>query len=61
MMHHDAGVKTVAVGGLPQAGPMQTASGTRGAQLYTAEDIDNTIAVAEYFNATTADILPDRD
>ena len=61
MMHHDAGVKTVVVGGLPHNGPMQTASGTRGAQLYTAENIDDTIAVAKYFNATTANILPDRD
>ncbi len=61
MMHHDAGVKTVVVGGLPQTGPMQTASGTRGAQLYTAENVDDDIAIAEYFNATTANLLPDRD
>ena len=61
MMHHDAGVKTVVVGGLPQTGPMQTASGTLGAQLYTAENVDDDIAVAEYFNATTANILPDRN
>lgn len=61
MMHYDAGVKTVVVGGLPQDGPMQTASGTRGAQIYTAENIDADIAVAEYFNATTSDLLPDRD
>ena len=61
MMAHDAGVKTVVVGGLPQTGPMQTASGTRGAQLYTAENIDDAIAVAEYLNATTASFLPDRN
>ena len=61
MMHHDAGVKTVVVGGLPQTGPMQTASGTRGAQLYTAENIDDAITVAEYLNATTASLLPDRN
>lgn len=61
MMHHDAGVKTVVVGGLPQTGPMQTASGTRGAQLYTAQNIDDAIAVAENFNATTANLLPDRN
>lgn len=61
MMHHDAGVKTVVVGGLPQTGPMQTASGTRGAQLYTAENIDDAIAVAENLNATTASLLPDRN
>ena len=61
MMHHDAGVKTVVVGGLPQTGPMQTASGSRGVQLYTAENIDDAISVAEYFNTTTANFLPDRN
>ena len=61
LMHHDAGVKTVVVGGLPQIGPMQTASGSRGAQLYTTQNIDDDIAVAEYVNATTADYLPDRE
>ena len=61
MMHHDAGVKSVVVGGLPQTGPMQIASGGRGAQIYTAENIDDDIAVAEYFNATTAGYLPDRE
>ena len=61
MMHHDAGVNSVVIGGLPQNGPMQTASGTRGAQLYTSMNIDDDIAVAEYFNATTADYLPDRE
>ena len=61
MMHHDAGVKTVVVGGLPQTGPMQTASGSRGAQLYTAQNIDDVIAVAEFFNETTADYLPNRE
>ena len=61
MMHHDAGVKSVVIGGLPQSGPMQIASGTRGAQLYTSENIDDDISVAEYFNATTAEYLPDRE
>lgn len=60
MMCHDAGAQSVVIGGLPQDGPMQRASGTRGAQLYTAENIDDDIAVAEYFNATTSDYLPDR-
>ena len=61
MMHHDAGVKTVVIGGLPQSGPMQTASGSRGDQIYSAQNIDDDIAVAEYFNATTGDYLPDRE
>ena len=61
MMHHEAGVKTVVVGGLPQTGPMQTASGSRGVQIYLDQNIDDDITVAEYFNATTADYLPDRE
>lgn len=36
-----AGVRTVAVGGLPARGPMQTASGNRGAATYSADDLDN--------------------
>ena len=59
MMHHEADVKTVVVGGLPQTGPMQIASGTRGSQIYLDQNIDDDISVAEYFNATTADYLPD--
>ena len=61
MMHHDAGVKTVVVGGLPQTGPMQTASGSRGAEIYTADNIDDDISDAIYLNATTAGYLPDRE
>ena len=61
MMHHEAGIKAVTVGGLPSAGPMQIASGTRGAQIYLAENIDDDISVAEGFNVTTNDFLPDRE
>ena len=61
MMHHDAGIRTVVVGGLPQNGPMQAASGSRGAQVYSSENIDDDILVAKYFNATTQDYLPDRE
>ena len=61
MMHHEAGVRTVVAGGPPKAGPMQTASGSRGAQLYTADLIDFDIAVAEYLNATANTTLPDRE
>ncbi len=60
MMHHEAGVKTVVVGGLPESGPMQAASGSRGAEIYIAQNIDNSVAAAEYFNATTAEYLPTR-
>ena len=61
MMHHEAGVKSVVIGGLPQTGPMQIASGSRGAQLYTDVNIDDDISVAEYFNSTTSNNLPDRE
>ncbi|KAF2799804.1 hypothetical protein K505DRAFT_413446 [Melanomma pulvis-pyrius CBS 109.77] len=40
LMSHQAGVKTVVVGGRPSTGPMQTASGNRGARLYSGEAID---------------------
>ncbi|KAI9778900.1 MAG: hypothetical protein M1816_003881 [Peltula sp. TS41687] len=43
MMHHEAGVRTVVAGGLPQAGEMQAIGGTRGALRYSAGNIDNDI------------------
>ena len=61
MMHHEAGVKAVTVGGRPSSGPMQIASGTRGAQIYLAQNIDDDISVAKSFNATTNSSLPDRE
>ena len=60
MMHHEAAVRTVVAGGSPKPGPMQTASGSRGAQLYTADLIDNDISAAEYLNTSTNKLLPDR-
>lgn len=60
-MHYNAGVRTVVVGGRPRTGPMQTASGSRGAQFYDSYNIDADIAVAEAFNATTTNYLPDRN
>ena len=57
LMTQQAGVRTVAVGGRPKEGPMQAASGSRGAlaysadqldyDFYTAQDIDES-ATAEY-------------
>ncbi|KAF6841281.1 peptidase s41 family protein [Colletotrichum musicola] len=35
-----AGAHTVVVGGAPHPGPMQAASGTRGARVYTGDDLD---------------------
>ena len=36
MMHYQAGVRTVVVGGLPEAGPMQVPAGSRGAEAYSS-------------------------
>ena len=40
MMTHQAGVRTIAVGGRPEAGPMQASGGTRGALAYGADLLD---------------------
>jgi hypothetical protein len=58
-----AGVRTTTVGGRPNRGPMQTASGNRGAVVYTSNrldfDIDN---LKDLVNNTAAfDRLPSRD
>lgn len=39
-MTAQAGVKTVVVGGRPTTGPMQRASGSRGARIYSSEALD---------------------
>lgn len=46
MMSHQAGVRTVVVGGRPEPGPMQATSGSRGASVYSAQDLDEDIAVS---------------
>jgi NAD-dependent dihydropyrimidine dehydrogenase PreA subunit len=40
LMAHQAGVRTISIGGRPVVGPMQTASGTRGAREYTSDALD---------------------
>jgi hypothetical protein len=40
LMAHQAGVRTIVVGGRPAAGPMQTASGNRGALIYSADALN---------------------
>lgn len=60
MMHHQAGVQTVAAGGLPSNGPMQTPSGSRGAQAYTFDNINTDIAIAKETNASAGNFLPER-
>lgn len=60
LMHHEAGVRTVTVGGRPSTGPMQAASGSRGAELYSSSDLDADFEVGENLNATAAALLPSR-
>ena len=60
IIHHEAGVKAVAVNGRPSPRPIQIASETRGAQVYLAQNINDDISVIEILNTTTNDLLPDR-
>lgn len=60
-MHHEAGVRTVAVGGRPSYGPMQAPSGSRGAQFYSTFDLDLDFQVASKINTTAGDVLPSRE
>ncbi|KAG4433289.1 hypothetical protein IFR05_011234 [Cadophora sp. M221] len=64
MMHNEAGVKTVVVGGRPSYGPMQAVGMTRGVRSYDIDsqldtDITETQAIRD-FNNEPADFLPDR-
>jgi hypothetical protein len=62
MMAHQAGVRTVTVGGRPTTGPMQAASGTRGARVYSADALDGDFEFASSVNQTANSSLPqDRD
>lgn len=47
MMHHQAGVRAVAVGGRPVTGPMQAPAGTRGAILYDTNSLDGSISTVQ--------------
>lgn len=62
MMAHQAGVKTVVVGGRPVTGPMQAISGTRGASVYSADALDNDFDFVNSTigNATATSLLPSR-
>ena len=59
-MHHQAGVRTVVVGGRPEIGAMQAIGGNRGAESYDANALDEDIDFAESVNASVTDVLPDR-
>lgn len=58
-VHH--GVKTVAVGGLPEEGPMQGAAGTRGGLVYDFESAMRDIETAQKKNPSEAKSLPSVD
>ena len=60
LMHHEAGVHTVVVGGRPEYGPMQAPGETRGAQFANVLGIDLDIRITESINTTTKGYLPDR-
>ncbi|KAF2186875.1 hypothetical protein K469DRAFT_705404 [Zopfia rhizophila CBS 207.26] len=57
------GVRTVVAGGRPSTGPMQAASGNRGARLYSADQIDDDILFArsidEFVDESANGTLPD--
>ncbi|KAL8627048.1 hypothetical protein Q9189_007249 [Teloschistes chrysophthalmus] len=58
LMHHQAGARTVVVGGLPEAGPMQMPAGNRGGEAYSAFALDDDILFANSTNSTAAAQLP---
>ncbi|KAL4889444.1 hypothetical protein BDV59DRAFT_210361 [Aspergillus ambiguus] len=60
LMHHEAHVRTVAVGGRPDYTPMQAPSGTRGAASYDIRQMDLDIHNALLINNATPPFLPDR-
>ena len=60
MMHHEAGVRTVVVGGRPSPGPMQASGGTRGAAIYNARRLDRDISAAQNIDRSTRGQFPDR-
>ncbi|KAK8008103.1 hypothetical protein PG991_010654 [Apiospora marii] len=60
-MMTQAGVRTVVVGGRPEAGPMQAASGTRAAAMYTAAALDDDFVNATDIVALNGDYRPSND
>ncbi|PLB48692.1 hypothetical protein P170DRAFT_382985 [Aspergillus steynii IBT 23096] len=61
LMHHQANVSTVVVGGKPDYSPMQAPSGTRGARAYDTRLIDEDIKIAQQMDNSTQEVLPPRD
>jgi hypothetical protein len=62
MMTHQAGVRTIVIGGRPVTGPMQAVAGTRGARSYSADAIDEDISNVNYVvnNEAVFNSLPNR-
>ncbi|KAF2866402.1 hypothetical protein BDV95DRAFT_209640 [Massariosphaeria phaeospora] len=64
LMTHEAGVRTLTVGGRPVKGPMQAVSGTRGASVYSADSLDlDILGLSDELtvnNPTAAASLPNR-
>ncbi|KAB8226000.1 hypothetical protein BDV33DRAFT_229150 [Aspergillus novoparasiticus] len=58
LMHHEAGVQTVVIGGQPSYGPMQAPSGSRGATFYKAENMHRDIELARDIDKSTHVDLP---
>ncbi|KAH8204368.1 hypothetical protein TruAng_001419 [Truncatella angustata] len=52
------GVRTIVMGGRPESGPMQAASGTRGARSYWSGDLDNDLAWAGSVDAIANQTFP---
>ncbi len=59
LMHHQGGARTVIAGGRPELGPMQFASGSRGAQAYYNVDLDADVEVGEILNASITPLPQD--
>ena len=57
MMHHEAGVPTVVVGGRPNIGLMQAVAGTRGTLSYNACSLDSDMFTAIVMNQTVTSAL----
>ena len=59
LMHHQGGARTVVAGGRPELGPMQFASGSRGAQTYYSIDLDADIEFAQNVNSSITPVPQD--
>lgn len=59
LMHQQGGARTVVAGGRPELGPMQFASGSRGAQTYYNLDLDADIEVAQILNSSITPLPQD--